>query len=144
MTTKTIEKVPVTETIPVKTPLFPLLDPWGQFSRMRNLMDEMMTEFFRPEALRLRVFRETFRPELNLYKHDGNLVLEATTNKQVGEEKEKVTLTGVARQADVSGQNTIKAEKLANLGLKVEGDGPIGDVQQRGWLSKVLDAIWPF
>ncbi len=86
----------------------------------------------------------TITAEVKQVLPNGTLVLEARTTKQVGEEREKVTLTGVARIEDITTANTIKAERLANLGLKVEGDGPVGDTQERGWLTKILDAIWPF
>lgn len=86
----------------------------------------------------------TITAEVKQVNPNGTLVLEARTTKKVGEEEEKVTLTGVARIEDVTAQNSIKAERLANLGLKVEGNGPVGDTIERGWLNKLLEKIWPF
>lgn len=86
----------------------------------------------------------TITAEVKQVLPNGNLILEARTVKQVGEEQEKVTLTGVARAEDIDANNMIRAERLANLGLKVEGDGPVGDHQQRGWLARILDKLWPF
>lgn len=86
----------------------------------------------------------TITAEVKEVLPNGTMVLEARTTKQVGEEHEKVTLTGVVRVEDITRENTVKAERLANLGLKVEGEGPVGDTQKRGWLTRILEAIWPF
>lgn len=78
MTLKTLEKTTPAE-LAERVPFPMLSDPWGEFERMRKVMDEMMSEFFRPErGMRLRhEIPTTWRPALNMYRHNGNLVVEA-------------------------------------------------------------------
>ena len=117
------------------------------FNRTTPLEDDIDSRYRndnRARANRSTTITYTITAEVKQVNPNGTLVLEARTVKKVGEEEEKVTLTGVARSEDVSLQNTIKAERLANLGLKVEGEGPVGDTMERGWLSKILDSVWPF
>lgn len=78
MTLKTLDKTTPAE-LAERVPFPMLTDPWGEFERMRKVMDEMMSEFFRPER-GMRIRHETpatWRPALNMYRHNGSLVVEA-------------------------------------------------------------------
>lgn len=94
MAEKALDK-PTTKGLAERQPFPTLTDPWGEFERMRNLMDEMMSEFFRPERAP-RLTREAigaWRPAMNLFRHEGNLILEAAM-PGLAKEDIQVGLTG--------------------------------------------------
>lgn len=103
MTLKTLDK-PTTPELAQRAPFPMLSDPWGEFERMRKLMDEMMSEFFSPtHAMMPRMMHETvgtWRPALNMYRQNGNLIVEAAMpglkkeDIQVGLTGQTLTLHG--------------------------------------------------
>jgi flagellar L-ring protein precursor FlgH len=76
---------------------------------------------------------------------NGTLVLEATKTIQINEEQETLTITGIVRPDDIGTDNTVKSDKIARGSYKYTGkEGPVTDSQDRSFLQKILDAIWPF
>ncbi len=75
---------------------------------------------------------------------NGTLVLEARKTRVVNEEKEIFTLTGIVRQEDVATDNTVKSERIADVNIRYEGVGSVGNAQKRGLLSRLLEWLWPF
>lgn len=75
---------------------------------------------------------------------NGTLVLEAKKTRCVNEEKEIFTLTGIIRYEDVAVDNTVKSERIADVNIRYEGVGSVGDAQKRGLLTRILDWLWPF
>jgi len=77
-------------------------------------------------------------------KPNGNLVLEAKHTFTKQREKTTITLSGLVRPADVGVDNTVFSYNVADADIRYESAGPITDANKRGWLSKILDKIWPF
>lgn len=74
---------------------------------------------------------------------NGNLVVQARRSIQVGRDVKTILLTGVCRTSDVNADNIIMSEKLHGFQVSLEGQGPLTRSQQQGWLSRLLDVIWP-
>lgn len=75
---------------------------------------------------------------------NGNLVIEAHETREINGESEKLTLSAIVRQQDISPNNTVPSSKLADLEVSVTGEGSISNAVSRGILTRVLQAIWPF
>lgn len=75
---------------------------------------------------------------------NGNVVLEANHFVKTDEETTTITLTGVCRSNDISIDNSIMSNKIANLKLNKQHTGMASDYTKRGWLVKLVDFINPF
>lgn len=75
---------------------------------------------------------------------NGNLVIEAKKKRTVNGETETLTVSGVIRQQDVNYDNVVKSERVDQLELIYMGEGTVGDTESRGFLSWILDVLWPF
>ena len=75
---------------------------------------------------------------------NGNLVLEAKKEVIVNKEKQIAVLTGVIRPRDISYDNVIASNKIADMQIKFSGKGPVSRQTKRGWLSWLINTIWPF
>ncbi len=75
---------------------------------------------------------------------NGYLVVEGTKEVQVNSEHQTVTVRGVIRPADLSG-NVITSDQVADLEIKVDGKGVINDAVRRpNLLYRILLGILPF
>ncbi len=75
---------------------------------------------------------------------NNNLIIEAKKEVIVNKEKQIVILRGIIRSRDISYNNIIESNKIADMQIVFKGKGPVSDQTRRGWLSWVLDKIWPF
>lgn len=75
---------------------------------------------------------------------NGNLVIESRKEIFVNNEKEILVLRGIIRPDDISQNNTILSQYVADAQIFLVGEGTIGDKQSQGWLVRFLDKIWPF
>ncbi len=72
---------------------------------------------------------------------NGQMLIEGARFLNVANEKQKILITGRIRSQDVLADNTISSEKIADLEIKYEGKGPIGDNQRRGILTRLWDVL---
>lgn len=75
---------------------------------------------------------------------NGNLVIESRKEIIVNNEKEILVLRGIIRPDDISQNNTILSQYVADAQIYLVGEGTLGDKQSQGWLVRLLDKIWPF
>jgi flagellar L-ring protein FlgH len=64
-------------------------------------------------------------------KENGNLVIEATKDITVNSERQTITVRGMVRPADLSAANVVSSHQVANLEIKVNGKGVVGDAVRR-------------
>ncbi|MEL6328900.1 MAG: flagellar basal body L-ring protein FlgH [Planctomycetota bacterium] len=96
-------------------------------------------DYDRSDRLNLRLAAEVVD-----VKPNGNLVLEARKSIDTDGETRDFVLTGIARGADVTEQNTILSTELANLAVRVEHEGELRDSAKKGVITRVLDALFNF
>lgn len=72
---------------------------------------------------------------------NGNMLIEGSRKLHLANEKQKIIITGRIRSQDISPENTINSEYIADMEITYEGKGPIGDNQRRGILTRVWDVI---
>ncbi|MDF1808178.1 MAG: flagellar basal body L-ring protein FlgH [Phycisphaerales bacterium] len=77
-------------------------------------------------------------------KPNGTLVLQAV--KRISKDKEKsiLTLSGLARDEDITSQNTILSSQLAGLNIILENEGDLKKAAEKGIITRVLDTVFAF
>jgi flagellar L-ring protein precursor FlgH len=75
---------------------------------------------------------------------NNNLVIRGSQEIMVNNEKQYITVQGVVRPADVATDNSVLSTYMADARIEYTGKGDISAKQREGWLSRVLDKVWPF
>lgn len=75
---------------------------------------------------------------------NGNLVLESRKEITINNEKQILVLTGIVRGEDISAENAVFSNRIADAQVYYVGDGVIQDKQSPGWMVRALDRVWPF
>lgn len=80
---------------------------------------------------------------LNLLPN-GILEVAGMREIKVNGEKEYMVVRGLVRQSDVLSDNSVLSTQLANSSIEYYGEGTLADKQNPGWLTRLIDFIWPF
>lgn len=75
---------------------------------------------------------------------NGVLRIEGRQQVRVNNELRDLIVSGYVRPDDISRQNEITYDKIADAQISYGGRGQITDVQQPAWGQQVVDAIIPF
>ena len=75
---------------------------------------------------------------------NGNLLIKGSQEVRVNHEVRVLTIGGVVRPQDVTGDNTIAYDKIAEARISYGGRGRIDEVQRPGWGQRLYDVLAPF
>ena len=75
---------------------------------------------------------------------NGNLEIQGNKRVTVNREDSTILVTGTVRARDVSPENTVPSDRVANAIVELKGKGPLWNNQRRGLLTKILDWFSPF
>lgn len=75
---------------------------------------------------------------------NGYLLIEGSQEVVVNFEQRTLHVSGLIRPTDISPENTISYEKIAEARISYGGTGRITEVQQPGWGQQIWDRISPF
>ena len=75
---------------------------------------------------------------------NGNMVLQGRQEVRVNFEVRELLIAGIIRPEDITSENTINYEKIAEARIAYGGRGQISDVQQPRYGQQVLDIILPW
>ncbi len=74
---------------------------------------------------------------------NGNMQIRGGKSVIVNNENQIIFLTGIIRPWDVSAANEVDSSKILNAQIAYTGKGVISDKQNPGWLTRIVDNIWP-
>lgn len=74
-------------------------------------------------------------------KPNGNVVLEGRRHIKVNAEATLLTITGIARQQDVSADNTIHSALISELQVAIDGRGVVANANRRGIISHLFNLL---
>lgn len=97
------------------------------------------------ETSRETVLTTTLATRVTHVLPNGNLVVEGTKDLQVNSERQLVTVRGVVRSSDLNSENTVSSDRVAQLEVRINGKGVVGDAVRRPFfLYRLLAGILPF
>jgi len=73
-----------------------------------------------------------------------NLVVKGTRHMKINNETEVVTLSGIVRPEDLAPDNSVLSNRVAEARMEIAGFGVVSDKQRQGWLTRILDHVWPW
>ncbi len=75
---------------------------------------------------------------------NGDLFIYGRRELQVNNETQFIIISGRVRPMDISEDNRIQSTYMADAKIEYSGKGILANKQKQGWLSSILDKIWPF
>jgi flagellar L-ring protein precursor FlgH len=75
---------------------------------------------------------------------NGNLEIFGTREVTINNELQFIHLTGIIRSRDISTDNVVLSTYIADAKIEYNGAGVVDDRQKPGWLTSLLNKIWPF
>ena len=75
---------------------------------------------------------------------NGNLFISGKREIKVNHEMQYITISGIIRPEDVTPSNEVSSTYIADARIAYSGVGPVSDKQTPGWLTRILDHVWPF
>ncbi len=74
----------------------------------------------------------------------GVLQVQGAREIRVNDETQYMVVSGLVRARDVASDNSVESTQLADSKVEYYGKGVLADKQRPGWLTRLLDNIWPF
>jgi len=74
----------------------------------------------------------------------GVMQIEGARQVRVNDDTQIMVVRGLLRPVDVGPDNTVSSSALAEAQVDIFGTGVLADRQKPGWMSRILDNIWPF
>jgi flagellar L-ring protein precursor FlgH len=75
---------------------------------------------------------------------NGNLLIRGSRWTKVNDELQQIVLEGVVRPVDISRNNTVLSQNVAEAKIYLLGKGPVAKYQKPGWLGQLFDFLSPF
>ncbi|GAB6036527.1 flagellar basal body L-ring protein FlgH [Fundidesulfovibrio butyratiphilus] len=74
----------------------------------------------------------------------GVMQVEGARQVRVNDDTQIMVVRGLVRPSDIQPDNSINSVAMAECQVEMYGTGVLADRQKPGWLSRVLDNVWPF
>jgi flagellar L-ring protein precursor FlgH len=97
------------------------------------------------ETSRENVLTTTLSARVTEVLPNGNLAVEAAKSVTVNSETQLITVRGIIRQFDLGAANIVRSDRIANLEVRINGKGVVGDAIRRPFiLYRILLGLLPF
>lgn len=73
---------------------------------------------------------------------NGNLQIKGNHRVEVNQEIQEITITGIIRPKDITGNNTIFSYQVADAQLSVSGNGVVAESESPGFLTRLFNWIF--
>jgi len=77
-------------------------------------------------------------------KPNGNVVLQAKKTIGMDGEIKVLVLSGLARQEDITVENTLLSSQIADLRIDVQHEGELRESTKKGFITRALDTLFAF
>jgi len=75
---------------------------------------------------------------------NGNLVVGGRSSRQIAGESVTTVLSGIVKPEDIEAENTVSSARIAYLNVYYETSGSSESFERDGWLSWIINFVWPF
>lgn len=75
---------------------------------------------------------------------NGHMIIRGKREVVINYEKQNLQIAGIVRPADVSANNTISSDQIAQARVSYGGQGNVNEVQQKKWGARFMDRWMPF
>ena len=75
---------------------------------------------------------------------NGVMQVQGAREIKVNNETQYMVVSGLIRQRDIDSDNSILSTQMADSRIDYYGKGVLADKQKAGWLSRLLETVWPF
>ena len=75
---------------------------------------------------------------------NGNLSIEGKRRLAINAEDQYIVISGIIRPEDITSDNVISSQYIADAKIVYTGKGVINDKMRPGWLTRIVDWTWPF
>jgi len=75
---------------------------------------------------------------------NGNMGILGQKELTLNNGKEYIRVSGIVRPEDITSENTVPSNRLADAQISYTGAGTIADTAKQGWLSRAMRTISPF
>lgn len=116
----------------------------GPLGQMANLGSRSQLDG-QGETSRESVLETTLSARVTHVLPSGDLVVEGTKEVWINSERQRITVRGLVRWNDLSPDNRVTSDRLADLEVRVEGKGVVQDAIRRpNFLYRLLTGLLPF
>jgi flagellar L-ring protein precursor FlgH len=91
-----------------------------------------------------RIFSDQITVTVHDVQPNGNMVVLGTRTREVAGDKQTVQVSGVVRPSDISFNNTVASDRVAEFHLVHKTSGFENRYTRPGWLTRLLNIITPF
>jgi flagellar L-ring protein FlgH len=75
---------------------------------------------------------------------NGNLVIEGRRQLTMNAEDQYIMISGIVRTEDITSENLVASQYISDARIQYVGKGVINDKMRPGWLTRIVDWVWPF
>ena len=75
---------------------------------------------------------------------NGNLAIEGKRRLAINAEDQYIIVSGIIRPEDITSDNVISSQYIADAKIVYTGNGVINDKMRPGWMTRIVDWAWPF
>jgi len=75
---------------------------------------------------------------------NGNYFISGKREILVDSQKQIIQISGVIRPYDIDQYNNIQSSQISDAKIFYKTQGDLNEATQQGWMSKIIQVIWPF